>query len=378
MKIMIDTRWIFKEFSGIGFYTRELLRKQVGLSPETEFVLLFCDEEIEARIMALPELASAKNVTVQRVSGSVFSLKSQLQLPGLIRRHAIDVFHSPNWMVPYLAFLGKRRCRLVVTIHDLIPLALPQHAPRALKSRLFFIFKRLMRLTARCADGILTPSDHSQRDVMTYLGVPESQKEKVVSIPEAAADYFVPGDGARTSPPELLYVGRFDPYKNAAHLIRAFARVAKEHPSVKLRMIGSPDPRYPEAQALATTLDLNDRIIWQGYVDTDGLLNAYQTTTALVFPSKYEGFGLPVLEAMACGTPVICSPVSSIPEVAGEAALMVEADNPDALAEAMLRILNDPTLFTRLSEQGITQASLFNWTKTATETLNFLGQTLKT
>jgi glycosyltransferase involved in cell wall biosynthesis len=379
MRIMVDTRWIFKEFSGIGFYTRELLRQMVRQQPESDFVLLFCDEEIERRILSLPELAGASNVEVVRVSGSVFSFKSQVTLPKLIRNRSVDVFFSPNWMVPYLAFLKKApdACKLVVTIHDLIPLARPGHAPKALKSRLFFIFKWLMKRTARCADGILTPSEHSRSDVFQYLGVPISNSAKVAAIPEAAAEEYVPGAGPRTKPPELLYVGRFDPYKNAVLLIRAFKKVADQHAEVRLRIIGSPDPRYPEAADLANELGVNDRITWQGYADSADLLRAYQTATALVFPSSYEGFGLPILEAMACATPVICSPVSSIPEAAGDAALMFTPDDADDLAEKILEMLTEPRLAQEYGRKGLERAKQFTWAKTAAETFNFLGQTLK-
>lgn len=376
MRVMVDTRWIFQEFSGIGFYTQELLRQLVKLQPGTDFVLLFCDKEIEQRILSLPELANAPNVEVERVSGSVFSLKSQFNLPRLIRNRTIDVFFSPNWMVPYLAFLKKRPggCKLVVTIHDLIPLARPDHAPKALKSRFFFIFKKLMKLTAHCADGILTPSEHSRLDVLRYLEVPASDSAKVVAIPEAAAEAYVPGGDPRKTPPELLYVGRFDPYKNVPLLIKAFQKVADQHAEVKLRLIGSRDLRYPEAARLADELNVNGRIIWQGYAGSEELLQAYQTAAALVFPSSYEGFGLPILEAMACATPVICSPVSSIPEVAGEAAMLFHPDDENDLAKQILRLLTDPNLAEEYGRKGLEQSKRFTWAKTAAETFNFMDR----
>lgn len=369
MKIAVDMRWIFWEFSGIGFYTRELVRHMLPLAPEDEFILLFQDAEVRDRMVQLPELQEARNWRAEMLSEGIFSIQGQMRIPGRLRRWGVDLFHSPNWMVPYLAFPRghQGRIRLAVTIHDLIPLVLPDHAPRSLKSRLFPVFRQLMLETGRRADLILTPSECSRRDVLNHLR--PAHPEQVVSIPEAAAEHFTPADAPRAEPPELLYVGRFDPYKNVPGLIRAFAEVAAVHSSVRLRLIGSPDPRYPEAQQLAEKLGLNDRITWQGYVDTAGLIQAYRNAATLVFLSQYEGFGLPVLESMACGTPVICSNRSSLPEVAGQAALLVDPEDPKAVKETILLILNNSEKALELSQKSLEQSRQFSWTQTAAATL---------
>lgn len=369
---MIDTRWIFPTFSGIGFYTQELVRHMAPLAQDHEFILLFSSTDLRDRTMQRPGLAGANHVRPEVVRDDVFSLAGQLRLPGLIRRHRPDLFFSPNWMIPYAAFPVHRTGRtvLAVTLHDLIPLVMPDHAPKARKARFFPVFKRLMRETSRRADVILTPSECSRRDVLEQLEAPHRDSNRVVTIPEAAGDAFTPAETPRADPPELLYVGRFDPYKNVPFLIRSFAQIAKRHPTVTLRVIGEPDPRYPEARQEADRLQLNPRIHWQGYVDTEGLVEAYRKASVVVQPSRYEGFGLPVIEAMACGAPVVCTNVSSLPEVAGDAARMVAPDDEAGLAEAVLDLLEHPDTAADLSRRSLARAAEFSWEKAARETLN--------
>lgn len=372
MKIVIDTRWIFPTFSGIGFYTQELIRSMIPMAPEHDFILLFNHAEVEARVRALPEFKGLKNLEVQPVDYGPFALKSQIALPRLLRSLEADLFFSPNWMVPYLSFPRSEAgiIKLAVTLHDLIPLILRDHAPQSKKSKLFPVFRSLMHETAKRADLILTPSESSRNDVIKHLHIPEANHKKVLSTPEAAAKHYVPTERPKTEPPEFLYVGRFDPYKNVPFLIRSFAKVAAKHPFVRLRFIGEPDPRYPDAQQEVDRLNLKDRIIWQGYTDSDGLLKAYQNATALVFPSRYEGFGLPVLEAMASGTPVICSNTSSLPEVAGDAAMIISPDDEEKFAETMLCLLNEAYLQRTYRAKGLLRAEEFSWDKTARQTLD--------
>jgi alpha-1,3-rhamnosyl/mannosyltransferase len=169
----------------------------------------------------------------------------------------------------------------------------------------------------------------------------------------------------------ILYVGRFDPYKNLPGLIRAFARVREiSRQPVRLRVVGSPDPRYPEAQAVAQELKLEHSIDWVGYAGGRSLVKEYQQADVFALLSKYEGFGLTVLEAMACGTPVVCSNRSSLPEVAGSAGVLVDPDDIEAAARAIARVLEDPRYAGELREQGLSQAARFRWTRTAVVTLD--------
>jgi glycosyltransferase involved in cell wall biosynthesis len=217
----------------------------------------------------------------------------------------------------------------------------------------------------RRSDLVITVSESSRKDIFRHLHIPAEQQDKVLAIPEGVSDRFRPAEKEKRDHPVILYVGRFDPYKNVVGLIEAFARVVRECPGTRLRMIGPPDARYPEPRRRAVELKVDDHITWQGYVDGDELLRAYQQADVMVLPSRYEGFGLPVLEAMACGVPVVCSNTSSLPEVAGDAALLVDPADVGQCAQAITSVLTDPSRAGRLRQKGIERASEFTWRRTA-------------
>ena len=372
MKIGIDARWIFPQISGIGTYTQELIRGLAQIDRQNEYVLFFDDKARMQKIAEHVRLDLAPNFKAHLLSYGVFSPLGQIFLPGTIRSLGLDIFHSPNYMFPLRAFPRHRagRTRCVATIHDLIPLLFPQFTPKALKTRLFPVYKRLMVEVGARADAIITVSESSRRDVIENLGIPASRHGNVIAVPNGVALEYVP---ARKEPgPEktVLYVGRFDPYKNVPALIDAFARVrARIKTPVRLKIIGQSDARYPEAVARARELGVEEFITWDGYVSDAGLVKAYQRADVFVLLSLYEGFGLTVLEAMACGTPVVCSIRSSLPEVAGSAALMVDPGDSSQAADAISRVLEDAKLAAELREKGVRQAAKFTWTRTATLTL---------
>jgi glycosyltransferase involved in cell wall biosynthesis len=164
----------------------------------------------------------------------------------------------------------------------------------------------------------------------------------------------------------VLYVGRADPYKNLAGLVAAFARVHERlKGGVRLRIVGSPDARYPEPMRIARELRIEESIEWSGYLSDAGLMDAYRSATVLAHPSRHEGFGLPVLEAMACGLPVVSSNRSALPEVTGGAAVLVDPDDAGALAGAILSVLQDPALAADLSRRGRARAAAFTWDRAA-------------
>ena len=171
-------------------------------------------------------------------------------------------------------------------------------------------------------------------------------------------------------------MGRCDPYKNVPGLVEAFARAVREGGvDARLRIVGSPDARYPEAGETARRLGVADRVDWAGYLDVAGLRKAYQDADALALLSKSEGFGLPVLEAMACGTPVVCSTAASLPEVAGDAARLVAPDDVAGAAAALKEILTDPAEAARLRAAGLAQAKKFSWRAAAEAVLRVYGET---
>ncbi len=375
MKIAIDARWIFPEISGIGAYTRELITQLTKIDQNNEYILIFSDQKLADRLIEGLHTALPPNFKVEIVPYTVFSIKNQLQLPSRLRKLQIEVFHSPNYMIPLLAFprnkSGNIKC--VTTIHDVIPMIFRHHAPKSLKSKMFWLYSWLMREVGRRADTIITDSQSSANDIIKHLKVPATSQSKIkVIFCGVTTEYKPPAtDSVKTDDyKKILYVGRSDPYKNLTILIEAFAKaVEKLEGQVKLIIAGSPDPRYPEGPELAKQLKIEEHIKWTGYLSDEDLVKTFQTADLLVHPSQYEGFGLPVLEAMACGVPVISSNASSLPEVAGDAAILVDPNDVDAYAENIVKILSNDKLAEKLSQQGIAQAANFSWKKNARQTI---------
>ncbi len=371
MKVALDARWIFPEISGIGAYTQELIAQFARLPAGPEFVLLFNDRAVMERTLAGVAPAAPGRVQPHLLGYSPFAPSGQWRLPRLLRQLDVAVYHSPNYLVPLPAFPRGRRGRIacVITLHDLIPLLFPHFAPRSKKTRVYPLFRRLLFAIAARADAILTDSEHSRQDVRRGLDIAADDRRQVLAIPLGVHPRFTPGPAATQRRPVILYVGRRDPYKNLAGLVQALAAVVRAVPAARLEVIGPPDARYPEPELLARELGLADRVTWRGYVTEADLVAAYQAAAVLALPSRYEGFGLPALEAMACGTPVVCSNAGSLPEVAGPAALQVAPDDLAGLAAALVRVLTDPALAADLAAQGQVQAARYTWADTARRTL---------
>jgi glycosyltransferase involved in cell wall biosynthesis len=369
MKIALDARWIFPETSGIGQHTKLLIRYLSELETEHLFLLLFDDEERAKEVKE--EVGCHWHHEV--LPYGLFSMQNQWKLAGWLKAQGVDLYHSTNYMMPLRGFPRRRAgaVKAVITIHDLIPMVYRDHAPKSRKSRLYPVYAWLMRQVAARADRILTVSESSASDVRSYLKLSAAGKDKLRVVyngldPAFHGAHEVP----RREPPEILYVGRLDPYKNVPQLVSAFSESIRALPKgTRLRIIGPPDERYPEAMALARQLDLFPRMDWEGQVEFEDLVEAYRRASVVVLPSEYEGFGLPVAEAMACGTPVICSNASSLPEVGGDAVRYVCPGDLFDLAAALKEVLNDRKLQMDMIEKGLEQAKRFQGRTMAEETL---------
>lgn len=378
MRIAIDARWIFPEISGIGAHTRDLVRALAREDRANSYTLIFSDRALAERTWREAELTDKPNFRPDVVPWSVFSPRSQLLLPARLARAGIDVFHSTNYMIPLAAFPRGRagRVRCVATLHDLIPLLFPSATPRALKTRLFPIYRRLMLEIGARADRIIAVSEASRQDILRHLAIPPARQAAVTVIYNGVSGAFVPAPASAPRPDDagrprtLLYVGRSDPYKNLLVLIDALAGLRGRTPfPVHLRIVGPPDPRYPEAPRRIRDRELGDVVTWLGYQDAGSLVRAYQQADAVVLPSKYEGFGLPVVEGMACGAPVICSDIPVLREIGGDAALHVTLDDAGALADGIVRVLTDAGLRDGMIRRGFEQARRFTWAEAARRTL---------
>lgn len=285
---------------------------------------------------------------------------TQWRLPKLYRQLHQNLLFSPIPEAPIAS-----RCRYVITVHDLIPLRFPHR-----RSPLTLYFRHWVPLVVRQAEHVICNSEATAADVHQFFDVP---CDRITAIPLAYdREHFQYLD--LPEQPYFLYIGRPDPHKNLARLIAAFAQIAK-HTDTELRIVGSTDPRYtPELELLATERGVGDRVKFLSYVPYAELPTLLNQAIALVFPSLWEGFGLPVLEAMACGTPVITSNLASLPEVAGDAAILVDPTSEAALAAAMQNLAQDSPLRSQLRTAGLHRAQQFSWERTGQETADLLAQ----
>lgn len=371
MRIAVDCRWIFPTLSGIGRHTRELVEALLGARSGDEFVLLFDNDEVRRREHLLLGLVSRTDAGSVVAGYGPFSLNSTLNLPRALRRLKADVYHSTNFMRP----LRRVPCASVTTIHDLIPYVAPHSIPRSRKRRLLPLYRWMTRRAARLSDRLIAVSEHTKRDIVEHLGVPD---EKVAVVHNGLEPAFHPGshrgrirerfgiDGEL-----LVAAGRADPYKNSLALVRAVeALVRAGRNGLRCLLIGELDERYPEVRDYVRDHGLDGHVRFTGYLDERDLVAAYQEADVLVHPSLYEGFGFPPLEAMACGTPVVSSNRTSLPEVLGDAALFVDPESIEELSRAIARVLDDAPLRASLRQRGLEQAKRYTWQRAATETLD--------
>ncbi len=380
MRICIDARWIGARIAGIGRYTVYLMRYLAELGGGNSYIALFHDAAVRDAVCAELGLAGRGGWEVRTVPYDVFSPRGQLLLPRLLRREGVGLFHSTNFMAPLLPFGGK----LVLTVHDIIPLKHPEFAPRSKKSRAYPVYLLLMRRLVRRADLIIADSDHSRRDILSLLGPPPGKVRtihlgvdpKYKPLPTAIRDEARRRLGVRGR--LALFAGRADPYKNVITLVKAAEILnRKGGPRCTVVIAGAEDPRYPEVGTYVRGAGMEGDVIFAGSLGEDDLIPLYNAADVLVLPSLYEGFGLPPLEAMACGTPVICSNRTSLPEVVGGAGILIDPLDTQALASAMERVFTDAALRDRLSRAGLERAKLFPWRKTAGETLAAYAELLR-
>lgn len=371
LRIGIDARWIFSRISGIGRVTEKLIAHLGETDRRNHYLLFFQQPELEEKYGR--RWRSYPNLETVLVPWPIFSPTGQLKLPHFLKKLDLDIFHSTNYLIPLLL----RGPKLVVTIHDLIPLKFPHFTPRAKKTRYNFLFRWILLRCARKADTVIAVSRRTRNDLIEHLGLEE---EKIAVIYNGVDGNYHPLTPAAVrarlkekwglAPPYVLFVGRFDPYKNVVGLIRDFKLFLNAGPGdLKLVIAGHYDPRYPEAFRIVRELGLASRVVFLDKLDEEDLIYLYNGSRVLVQPSYYEGFGLPPLEAMACGTPVICSNRGALPEVVGEAALIVDPDEEGSIARALGRIFSDEGLSSKLREKGLERSKIFTWQKTAGETL---------
>jgi len=348
MKIGVDTQSTLGRKTGIGLYTSNLLRALRQVAPQHEYVELSSGLTKELR-------------TDQRLEWQQFGL------PRRARAAGVDLLHVTGFDAPWW-----KPCPVVLTVHDLIGLLFPANLPPI--SRLYW--SRWLPRTIRWADRVIADSNHTKNDVSRLLGI---SPERIEVIHLGVDEKFHPVEDRKVletvrdkySLPKkfILCLGTLEPRKGLDTLIAALADLAVNNPC-ELVIAGKrgwyTQPLFQQVKALS----LGQRVHFTGYVVEEDLGALYSLAHLFVYPSRYEGFGLPPLEAMACGLPVVCTDAASLPEVVGHAALLVPPDDPVALATAMRRLLGDGQLHTEMRSRGMERATRFTWEETARRTLH--------
>lgn len=368
MKIGIDIRELERgTMTGIGRYLCNFLADATAAHPEHRFVL-YGNQYTATADLRFP------HTEVRIVRERLTQWWDQVVLARLARQDRLDLFFSPYIKGPL--FLP---CPLVATIHDLMSLVHPAYTHWRAAGK-HWLFRRMARLVARRAAAIITDSEYSREDIVRLLGV---SREKLVVLPIGITADYRPINDAQVltrvthtygiSRPYVLYVGNFKPHKNVTTLLYAFARLPKTVADAhQLVLGGALDAFQPAHAALAVALGLAERVVFTGFIAESDLPALYAAAELFVLPSTYEGFGLPVLEAMACGTPVVCGHVTSLPEIVGDSALLIDPHNITEMAVAIERGLTDPALRQNLRAQGLQRAQRFTPQHTSRRVLALL------
>ncbi len=366
MPTILDARTAISHFPGIGRYACQLARSLARQSNRDELIILTNANSTEARFdFSMP--AAQPGIRIVPVDAPPFSVKEQTRLPGILRKLTPRLTHFPYLVMPYAAPRP-----LVLTVHDIIPLQLP----RFFTSRQRILYRLSLELALRRADAVICVSESTRSDLLSRLHLSPS---RLFVVPEGVGEAFRDSaekevQRARAAwdlPSEyLLYVGSNKPHKNLPALVEAFAQLKT---SAVLVLAGPEDNRFDQERRISERLGLGNRVRCLGTVPEALLPGLYSGALAFVFPSLYEGFGLPVLEAMACGIPVACSNIPSLRETCARAALFFNPGDCRSIALALEQIIQDKRLRTDLRDSGFKRAAELSWDAAAKKTLEVYG-----
>jgi len=358
MNIFLDARMFYH--SGIGRYGRNLYRELLKLPPPLQ-ITLGLDEKLLGRLRN--EISSSPDCVL--FNAPIYSLLEQWRGSHLCRRYQerFDLFHFPHYNIPWLL-----SPKTVVTCHDLIHFVFPQYSHPA---KLFFA-RRLLKRVANKAKRIITVSEYTKQDFLRFF--PQA-RDKLTVIYNGVGNEFRPladNQVAEFKRKEglgdfLLFVGNLKPHKNLPALIAAYARLKDRYSGLKLIILSQKVYNKDISRAISHW-KVDDGVVIHQPASLEELILYYNAAQLLVFPSLYEGFGLPPLEAMACGTPVVASKTSSIPEVVGESAIMIDPKDIESITAGIEQGLTDSSLREKLKNTGQVRAQRFTWEKTARQT----------
>jgi glycosyltransferase involved in cell wall biosynthesis len=364
MNVLIDATGITKNKAGVGVYAKNLIHELANHHPELHLFLVVQDDDSDL------DYSDHLNVTMIWVPAKFFRrlflrfLLEQVGLPMLSLKYRIKVIHSLHYSFPIIRF-GTRQ---VVTLHDMTSYNMPEvHIPA---KRVYF--RTFIRIAKYFADHLIFVSASAQHDFTVRFGAPRGSTSVVLhgkseafrpdldiqAIQRTREKYDLPSSF-------ILYIGTIEPRKNLSRLVKAFASLTKTYPELILVIAGMKGWMYDQLFEDIRQLGLPSRIAFPGFIAEEDKALLLSAATIFVYPSMYEGFGLPVLEALACGIPTVTSNTSSIPEVVGDAALLINPMNEIEIARAIEMLLSDSKLREDLSRRSILQAARFTWQKTA-------------
>jgi glycosyltransferase involved in cell wall biosynthesis len=371
MHVAINAYFWNRPNTGSGQYTRQLVCHLNRLVSDLTITLIYPHIAGQPPIADVPPSVHVKTVAIK--PGNLEKVKfEQLTFPRICGELGVDLAHVPYWGSPL-----QSPVPLVVTVHDLTTLLVREYR-RGIRARLY---TALVSAAARAADHIITDSKASQKDIIQHLNIPA---ERVTPIYLAAGAEYKPDNELlmdmailkKYNLPDfyILYLGGYEIHKNVTTLLLAYTYVSKalgeDYPLV---LAGKkPDEsaaHIPPYSAHIADLGLTEFVHWAGYIDEEDKPAVYRGAETFVFPSRYEGFGLPPLEAMACGTPVVTSNSSSLPEVIGDAGFANDPDDERQMGGSIIATIVQEELAAELKEKGLKQAATFSWEKTVTETL---------
>lgn len=360
LRIGIDIHSIGSQAGGNETYYRELVRELLKCKSDHRFFFYY------SHSTAVQQVQSGDNCDLKRLVPSQRLIRIPFTIPWQTRVDRLDVFHAQFIVPPFL------KCKTVTTIPDIAFERYPQFFPAHQRSCL----KVLVRESARKADHIITVSEHSKKDLIQLYGIPS---EKITVTYEGAGEQFMQLDKVEcrervarkfgVDDTFILYVGRLQARKNLARVVHAYANVRKAGFPHKLILVGKHDSLFAPVLSRIRDMRLEKDVALLGYVDSTDLPALYNAADIFVYPSLYEGFGLPVMEAMACGTPVVTSQGCCLEEIAGDAAMLVDPLDELSIANAMKQVLAAPELCKQLGRAGLARSARFSFQNAARETI---------
>lgn len=372
MNILIDSRSVnLHSGTGIGTYTNNLVLNLINNYNQENFNLLWTGP--------IKNNFQKKNTKFSCISGKHSGFYDQYYIPNLMLTENLDLYHIPQ---NGIGFPLKPDLNVVITIHDLIPYVMPETVGSGYLNR----FLKDMPTIISSSKGIITVSEYSKSDILRFF--PSYPKDNIYVTPLATSKHFKPlqkdkcrafiKDKFKIQDPFILYVGGFSSRKNVRDLILSFNKVVKDlKKTYKLLLVGSIKDSGEELMNLVYSIGAQNSILFTGFLEDRLLPIFYNAAEAFVYPSKYEGFGLPPLEAMSCKTPVITSNISSIPEVTKDGAILIDPHNIDELSDSIIKLLNNEDLKEELKENGYEKSLQFSWRRTAISTFEAYQKILK-